>query len=79
VPTPKKGRLEIDPVEAETVREVFDLCRAGRGIRAIADHLNRKGLTYRRKGRKFTSGLVHLILTREAYAGTHYCNSWTCA
>ncbi len=35
----KKRRLEIDPVEAETVREVFDLCRAGRGIRAIADHL----------------------------------------
>jgi hypothetical protein len=43
VPSPsrpaKKKRLEIDPVETETVREVFDLCRAGRGIRAIADHL----------------------------------------
>ena len=56
------------------VREIFDLCRAGRGIRLIADHLNRKGLTYRRKGRKWTSGLVHQVLTREAYAGTQYFN-----
>jgi len=69
-----KKKLEIDPVEAEVVREIFDLCRAGRGIRLIADHLNRKGLTYRRKGRKWTSGLVHQVLTREAYAGTHYFN-----
>ena len=47
---------------------------SGRGIRAIADYLNRKGLTHRHKDRKFTSGLVHQILTREAYAGTHYFN-----
>lgn len=69
-----KKKLEIDLVEAEVVREIFDLCRSGRGIRLIADHLNRKGLTYRRKGRKWTSGLVHQVLTREAYAGTHYFN-----
>jgi site-specific DNA recombinase len=69
-----KKKLEIDPVEAEIVREIFGLCRAGRGIRLIADHLNRKGLTYRRKGRRWTSGLVHQVLTREAYAGTHYFN-----
>ena len=68
-----KKKLEIDPVEAEIVREIFDLCRAGRGIRVIADHLNRK-VTYRRKDRKCTSGLVHQVLTREAYAGTHYFN-----
>jgi hypothetical protein len=69
-----KKKLEIDPVEAEVVREIFDLCRAGRGIRLIADHLNQKGLTYRRKGRKWTSGLVHQVLTFQAYAGTHYFN-----
>ena len=56
------------------MQEVFDLAAMGSGIRAIADHLNRKGLTYRRKGRKWTSGLVHQLLTREAYAGTHYFN-----
>ncbi len=71
---PSKKKLEINLVEAEVVREIFDLCRAGRGIRLIADHLNRKGLTYRRKDRRWTSGLVHQVLTREAYAGTHYFN-----
>lgn len=69
-----KKKLEIDPVEAEVVHEIFDLCRAGRVIRLIADYLNRKGLTYRRKGRKWTSGLVHQVLTCQAYAGTHYFN-----
>ncbi|HZL56944.1 MAG TPA: recombinase family protein, partial [Bryobacteraceae bacterium] len=69
-----KKKLEINPVEAEIVQEVFALCRSGKGIRGIADHLNRKGLTYRRKDRKWTSGLVHQLLTREAYAGTHYFN-----
>lgn len=69
-----KKRLEINPEEAKVVREIFDLYRAGRGIRAIADHLNRKGLTYRHKDRKYTSSLVHQILTRKAYAGTHYFN-----
>ena len=68
-----KKKLDIDPVEAETVHEVFSLCLDGKGIRAIADHLNRKGLTYRR-GRKFTSGLVHQILTRTAYVGRHHYN-----
>ena len=69
-----KKKLEINLAEADVVREIFDLCRAGRGIRLIADHLNRKGLTYRRKDRRWTSGLVHQVLTREAYAGTHYFN-----
>ncbi len=64
-----KKRLEIDPAEAAIVREVFELHRQGNGIRSIAHHLSCKGLTYR-KGRKFTGGLVHQILTREAYAGT---------
>ena len=69
-----KKRLEINPDEAELVKQIFELYSAGSGIRAIADKLNRKGLRYRRKDRKFTSGLVHQILTREAYAGTHYFN-----
>jgi site-specific DNA recombinase len=69
-----KKRLQIDPNEADIVRDIFSLYRSGRGIRAIADQLNRKGLTYRHKERKFSSGLVHQILTREAYAGTYYFN-----
>ena len=69
-----KKRLEINPEEANVVREIFSLYRSGRGIRAIAAYLNRKGLTHRHEDRKFTSCLVHQILTREAYAGTHYFN-----
>ncbi len=69
-----KKRLEINADEAEVIKRIFRLCRAGSGIRAIADELNRDGLRYRRKDRRFTSGLVHQILTREAYVGTHYFN-----
>src|SRR5262245_10202358 len=72
-----KKVLEIDPGEAGIVKEIFDLFGGQRGrrmgIRAIAAHLNGKGLRYR-KGRPFTSGLVHQVLTRRAYAGTHYFN-----
>jgi DNA invertase Pin-like site-specific DNA recombinase len=68
-----KKRLDIEPGEAAMVRDVFDHYLEGKGLRAIAHHLNREGLTYR-KSRKFTSGLVHQILTCEAYAGTHYFN-----
>src|SRR6185437_5738480 len=58
-----KKKLEIEPAEADNVRDIFNLCSRGKGIRAIADEFNRKGLTYRRKGRKWTSGLVHQVLT----------------
>ncbi len=68
-----KKKLEIDPAEAAQVRTIFDLYRGGKGVRAIADALNRKGLIYR-KTRRWTSGLVHQVLTREAYAGQHYFN-----
>ena len=68
-----KKRLEIDEAEAGRVRLVFDLFKTGKGLRAIAHELNRRGLTYRNT-RKFTQGLVHQVLTREAYAGRHYFN-----
>ena len=67
-----KKRLAIEPVEAETVRDIFRLHLEGKGIRAIADHLNRKNIAHRNT--KFTSGLTHTILTREAYIGRHHFN-----
>ena len=67
-----KKRLAIEPVEAEIVREAFKLCLEGKGVRTIADHLNRKNLAYR--DGKFTSALTHKILTREAYIGRHHFN-----
>ncbi|MBF0169429.1 MAG: recombinase family protein, partial [Alphaproteobacteria bacterium] len=73
-----KKRLEIDPREAETVRMIFRLFLQGdgsgpMGIKAVADYLNRKGFSFR-EGRKFSTGLVHRILTRSSYTGTHYFN-----
>jgi site-specific DNA recombinase len=76
-----KKRLEIDPAEAEIVRTVFQLYlgmsgHAPMGIRALAAHLNDRGLRYRR-GKAFASARVHEILTRTAYVGTHYFNRKT--
>jgi site-specific DNA recombinase len=73
-----KKKLEIDPGEAKIVTRIFALFLEGEGkgpigLRLIAAHLNAKGLRYR-KGRPFTSGLVHQILTHTAYAGHHFFN-----
>jgi len=74
-----KKKLAIDSDEAEIVREVFRLHAEGNGkqctmgIRGIIDHLNGLGLTYRRN-RPFSTSIVHAILTRTAYKGTHYFN-----
>jgi site-specific DNA recombinase len=73
-----KKRLEIDPVEAETVRLIFRLFALGNGtsgsmgIKAIASWLNTNGFTVR--GIPFYMSRVHRILTCESYAGTHYYN-----
>lgn len=67
-----KKHLAIDPAEAAIVRMVFDLYKADMGVRAIAHEFNRQSIGYR--GNKFTATRVHEILTREAYAGTHYFN-----
>lgn len=73
-----KKRLEVDTAEAEIVRMIFALYDrgAGRGplgIKGIADHLNRTGYRYR-NGRKFSTGLVHRLLTRPTYIGKHHFN-----
>jgi site-specific DNA recombinase len=73
-----KRRLQIDPSEVETVRMIFRLHLEGAGsgplgVKGIADHLNRKGIPYR-DGRRFSTGLVHQLLTRETYTGRHWFN-----
>ena len=69
-----KKRLAIDPVEAEVVKLIFRLYRAGDGtsgplgIKSIACWLNERG--YRtRKGARFGLGSVHVILTNGVYIG----------
>ncbi len=68
-----KKKLDIDMNEEKIVRQIFDLYQGGPGIRAIADTLNSKGLRHR-NGRRFSSSLVHQILTRTSYKGLHHFN-----
>ena len=75
-----KKRLDIDPIQAETVRLIFDLYLEGDGtsgalgLKAIVNRLNAQG--YRTQaGSKFSCKFIHQILTRPAYTGTHYFNA----
>jgi site-specific DNA recombinase len=69
-----KKKLEVDPVEAETVRLIFKLYLFGDGssgalgVKEIVKWLN--GLGYRtRKGNSFGVGQVHKLLTNTIYIG----------
>lgn len=73
----RKRRLELDPIEAETVREIYRLYLAGHdgqvlGMKAIATHLNRQGLTMR--GRPWRIQKVNRLLADPLYAGCFYFN-----
>ncbi len=73
-----KKRLEIEPQEAETVRQIFKLFLQGdgrrgpMGVKDITSWLNAHSIKHR-AGPFYTSA-VHAILTRDAYGGTHYFN-----
>lgn len=68
-----KKRLEVDPVDAETVNLIFQLYNEGAegsgplGVKDVTKWLNSRG--YRtRKGATFGVGPVHGILTNSCYA-----------
>lgn len=71
-----KKKLEIDPVEQETVQLIFRLYAEGNsatntpplGIKAICGWLNERGYQTKRGG-TFGVGPLHLILTNTAYVG----------
>src|SRR5262245_12971284 len=69
-----KKRLEIDPVEAETVRLIFQLYLQGDGtsgalgVKEVVKWLNSRGHRTR-KGKSFGVGSVHKILTNTVYSG----------
>ncbi|WP_395446028.1 recombinase family protein [Caulobacter sp. UC70_42] len=75
-----KKKLEIDPIGAETVRQIFRLALHGvensgpMGLKSIATYLNDKGITTRGGGR-WGVGTVHHTLTRTTYIGEHVFNS----
>ena len=75
-----KKTLEIDPVQAETVRLIFRLAREGSGssgpmgVKSIATYLNASGIRTRDGGR-WGLDAVHKVLTRTTYIGRHRFNT----
>ena len=60
--------LEVDPVAAPVVKEIFESSRRGYGLMEICKELNGRGITH--KGRRWQKNVVHYLLTNEAYTGT---------
>lgn len=75
--TKRKKRVEIDPEEANIVREIFNLYLNGKqgrslGILEIAKTLNDRCITIR--GSKWSKSRIHEVLTNRAYIGEYYFN-----
>lgn len=62
------GHLEIEPIEANVVREIFELCKKGHSSRGIAT-IMKENNTYLKTG-KWRSDKVYKILTNAIYIGT---------
>jgi DNA invertase Pin-like site-specific DNA recombinase len=73
----KKRRLEIHPVEAEIVRQIYTLYLSGHdgrplGMKGIAEYLNTRGKTMRERAWRVQK--VNRILSDPAYSGRLYFN-----
>jgi site-specific DNA recombinase len=72
--TKVKKKLDVDPVEAETVRLVFKLYLHGDGksgalgVKEVVKWLNARGYRTRR-GKTFGVGSIHKLLTNTVYIG----------
>ena len=64
----KETRYEIEPSEAEVVKQIYTWYLEGLTPTFIARKLNEKGLTTR-KGNQFTRSIIHRILGQVAYTG----------
>ena len=64
---PLTGYLEIEPIEAQVVKEIFELCKQGKSTRGIAI-IMRNNNAYLKTG-KWTSDRVYKILTNSIYIG----------
>ena len=75
-----KKTLEIDPIQAETIRLIYRLALQGSGssgamgVKSIATHLNEAGIRTRDGGR-WGVDAVHKVLTRTTYIGRHRFNT----
>ncbi len=61
------GHLEIEPIEAQVVKEIFELCKQGNSSRGIATVMKNSN-AYLKIG-KWTSDRVYKILTNSIYIG----------
>ena len=73
----QKRRLEVDQVEAVTVRKIYDLYLNGlrgrsMGMKNIASHLNEQGITMR--GRPWRIQKIDQVLSTRVYVGEFYFN-----
>ena len=61
------GHLEVEPIEEQVVKEIFELCKKGKSTRNIATTM-RDNNSYLKQG-KWTSDRVYKILTNSIYIG----------
>jgi len=61
------GHLEVEPIEAEVVKEIFELCKQGNSTRGIAT-IMKDNNAYLKQG-KWKSDRVYKILTNSIYIG----------
>ena len=70
---PKTRMLVINPVEAETVRKIYELYLSGYGYDKMAKKLNELG--YRTKsGKEFVHNSFHDLIRNKKYAGYYIYN-----
>lgn len=63
-----KGYLEVEPTEADVVREIYQLYLGGKGTLQIKRELNDRGVPTR-NNKKWSEHLVYSILTNPIYIG----------
>ena len=63
----ENGHLEVEPIEAEIVKEIFELCKKGHSTRGIAT-IMKDNNAYLKQG-KWKSDRVYKILTNSIYIG----------
>ncbi len=61
------GHLEIEPIEAQIVKEIFGLCKQGKSTRSIAT-IMKDNNAYLKQG-KWASDRIYKILTNAIYIG----------
>ena len=61
------GHLEVEPIEAQVVKEIFELCKQGNSTRSIAT-IMKDNNAYLKQG-KWASDRIYKILTNAIYIG----------